>query len=480
VVAPARGRRDVVVSARRRTRACAAAALVGALLAGCTDDAPGPGPTPPGEVTWDGEGALAPFEGSALGAKWDQGRTQQFQPYLEELDGGPTFSEVVWCDVEPTSGDRDWSTTDAFVSRTVDLGMTPMLKIRVGQCWTTGQEPQHQRGRKTESGVPRDLDAYRGFVRELVTRYAAQDVHRYAVENEVDAATFWSGTPQEYRDLVEVAVEEVRSADPEALVLDSGLSSVSYGYGIARRLLDDGREDDAVAAWNAYYERRFGTRGKSIVEASSASDLEDMLAREQGVRALAHLETASQLAEDGVVDVRQVHFYETWRAVPALFDLLRATTPEGVPLELWEVGSFVRGREVTVEEAADDTVRTSAALLSQGAALVVWLPLAFDPAGRNPDEPRTGLLEPQGEVRPAGERYLELARAARDATPVAIAGDDVVGLALEGEAGSTAFVWTVDDAPVEVSAGSTTVQLDAAPQRIELDGDVASFVQGLP
>jgi hypothetical protein len=467
------------VSALRRL---AATALVAALaLAGCTapdDDDPAPDPTAAPTFT-EGDAPREAFEGGVLGAKWDQARTDAFEPYLRDLGTGPTFSEVVWCEIEPVQGQRDWASLDAFVERAGDLAGTLLLKIRVGQCWTTGQAPQQVRGNKTESGVPRDTDEYRDFVTEMVTRYSTEGVSRYAVENEVNSPSFWSGTPQEYRDLVEVAADAIRAADPDALVLDSGLSSVSYGYGAARRLLDEGRDEEAVAAWNTYYERRMGSRGRNIVEAADADELEALLEREQAVRNLEHLELASGLAADGVVDVRQVHFYETWRGVPVLFGLLEATTPQDVPLELWEVGLFRRGQDVPIAQAADETVQTSAALLAAGAALVVWLPMAFNPSGRNPDEPRTGLLEPQGEVRPTGERYAELAEAARDAVPVPVATDDVVGVVLEHPEGSTAFVWSLDG-EVDAGAAGDEVRIGETPTRIEVQGPVEDFVAGLP
>lgn len=472
------------MSAARRWRAAAVGLVVAALaLAGCTD--PGdddPGPDPTAAPTFTGGDDDAPreaFDGGVLGAKWDQARTDAFDPYLRELGAGPTFSEVVWCEIEPVQGQRDWTSLDAFVARADELASTLLLKIRVGQCWTTGQAPQQARGNKTESGVPRDTAEYRDFVTELVTRYSAKGVSRYAVENEVNSPSFWAGTSQEYRELVEVAAETIRAADPDALVLDSGLSSVSYGAGAARRLLDEGRDDEAVAAWNTYYERRMGTRGRNLVEAADADELEALLGREQAARNIEYLDLASDLAADGVVDVRQVHFYETWRGVPVLFGLLRATTPADVPLELWEVGLFRRGQDVPIDQAADETVQTSAALLAEGAALVVWLPLAFNPSGRNPDEPRTGLLEPQGEVRPTGERYAELAAAARDAVPVPVATDDVVGVVLEKPEGSIAFVWSLGG-EVDAETAGGELRLTQAPTRVEVEGSVDDFVAGLP
>ena len=308
-------------------------------------------------------------------------------------------------------------------------------------------------------------------------RYAPQGVHRYAVENEVNSPSFWAGTAQEYADLVGVAAEEIRSADPDAIVLDGGPSSVAWGYAIAQRLLDDGRDDDAVDAWNTYFANRIGTRGRSIQELDDADGLREALASEQGVRNVEAVEVSAQLARDGTTDSRQVHFYEPWQGAPALMDLLRATTPDDVPLEFWEVGSFVRGQQVPVEESADQTLRTAASLLALGAGLVVWLPTAFDPGGRNPDEPRTGLLEPDGTVRPTGEVYRELAEAAAGATPVPVDAGGVMGVGFDRDGGSVAFVWSAQD-QVEVDVDGGT-EVGTEPVRLALDGSVDDLVQSL-
>jgi len=446
------------------------------LLAGC-GSGPQDDPPPATPTGLGGTGPREPVLEAPLGAKWDWARYDQFAPYLGSLDGGPTFYEVVWCDVEPQPGEQDWGDVDSVVRRAVEVSGTVMLKLRIGQCWATGQEAQRARGSKTESAPPQDLEAYRAFVTSVVERYAPQGVHRYAVENEVNSPSFWAGTAQEYGDLAEVAAGAVRAADPRAVVLDSGPSSVAWGYGVAQRLLDEGRDDDAVEAWNTYFENRIGTRGRTIPRVEGVDDLRTALGTEQGERNLAALEVSQQLAQDGTTDSRQVHFYEPWQAAPLLFEHLRATTPDDVPLEVWEVGSFVRGQQVPAQESADQTVRTVSSLLALGASVVVWLPLAFDPGGRNPDEPRTGLLEPDGEVRPSGEVYRELAEAAAGATPVPVDAGGVMGVGFDRPEGSVAFVWAADDRVEVAAAGGADV--GAEPTRLELDGSVDDLVESL-
>src|SRR5206468_8589508 len=111
------------------------------------------------------------------------------------LGGGDTFYELVWCDVEPAPGLRNWSRIDEVVGGAAAVGFEMNLKIRIGSCWATGSRLEARGGKnKTASLMPTDMKAYDEFVRAVVSRYAPRGVHRYAVENEVNGNGFWQST----------------------------------------------------------------------------------------------------------------------------------------------------------------------------------------------------------------------------------------------------------------------------------------------
>ena len=228
-----------------RLRAVATAVAATLLLtAGCTagGDDPPPAATPsataaPGATSTVG-GVSNPF-----GAHWDWSRYQQFEPYLRRLAGSATYEEISWCEIERTSGQADWAGLDEIASRSRELGITLHLKIRTGVCWATGGTARYTRGaaNKTESAMPTDLGAYQRFVRSVVQRYGPYGVREYAIENEVNAPSYWAGSPEDYARLVRAAAETIRATDPKARVVDSGISSVAYGMGVADRLVRAGR-----------------------------------------------------------------------------------------------------------------------------------------------------------------------------------------------------------------------------------------------
>jgi hypothetical protein len=443
------------------------AALLVAVLPSCTGAMDkhqnATGTEPPGPPS---ASTQAPSGASPVGAHWDWSRLQAFEPYLRTVPGTVTFDELVWCDVEPSKGVQSWRAQDKIAQTAQALGIRLLLKIRVGVCWSTGGKAQHVRGRadKTESAMPQDLDAYRAFVSQVVKRYAGYGVDEYAFENEVNSPSYWSGSPSDYMRLVDAGARAARAADPTVIVADAGMSSTSYGYGISDRLLRAGDDAAAVAAWNSYFSRRIGTRGEQIPKVSSGAGLRAALASVQGRRNLEYLGVAREMAAKHATDVRQVHFYEDWNAVPLLLDYLHGQTPQGTPIEAWEVGSFWKGATGTAEQRADDMVRVEAGLLAGGLRLALWLPLASQADNRRGEEIRYGLLEPDGGIRPAGRAMQSLVAASRGAAVVPVESARLRGVAFQAKARTTLVVWaTSGTVQVPLVAGARAASPGASP-----------------
>jgi hypothetical protein len=456
-------------TARRRGLAATLALFAGLVLAGCGGDPPvTPATSGTSSAPAASGGALAPAVTSAggsepFGAHWDWSRYEQFTPYLRKLAGSPTYYELTWCDIEETAGHPDWSALDQVASRSRDLGIALSLKIRTGICWATGGgAAQHVRGaaEKTESGMPASMAAYQRFVGSVVRRYQPYGVRAYAIENEVNSQSYWSGTPQQYLQLVRAAAQTIRATDPHALVVDSGISSVAYGMGIADRLLSAGRVPEAIAAYTAYFQRRIGTRGQQIPAVTTEAQLRKALGNQANARNLRFLTATKTLLDEHVVDVRQVHFYEHFSGVPALVDYLRAQTPAGMPIEAWEVGQFWQDGADDSAARAAELVKTVNLLVAGGIRQVVWLPLAYNPDNEAGSEVRYGLLDPDGTEREAGRMMAALAGVARDATisplPTSAAGR-LAGATFVHGTQTTLVLWSASATPVTV-APSTGVR----------------------
>jgi hypothetical protein len=410
-----------------------------------------------------------------IGLKWDWPNLDRYLPFVKDLAGGATFYEFEWCRVEPRQGQRDWETLDGVVRSSQRLGYGMLLKIRVGSCWVTGGQRGEERGdkRKTISAMPQDLDAYQAFVRDVVERYRPLGVRRYAIENEVNARNFWAGTPAEYEQLLRLGSRAVHAADPEAQVLDSGIASPIYGTAIAARLLEQGRDAEAVAAYQRYYARR----GSQYRPVETAGDLRSVLRRDLVRRGLDYLAATQRLAREQAFDVYQLHFYERWDNVPALLDYLRQTLAPTMPVEAWEVGMFWRGgpdqQRNDQRLRAGEAAKVVSLLLAGGVRRVTWLPTgAHDDEGDGEGELHFGLLDGDGTPRPAGEAVRRLAASAAGTAWKGVAAGQTSGVAF-GKAGKTTLVvWSDQGAVLRGAAPSkaTASTLAGAPVPWGADG----------
>lgn len=383
----------------------------------------------------------------AFGVKYDRFRElDASDAYLRSLPRGVTWYEVERCVVEPRPGEYDWRTVDGAVAQTDALGWELVLKIRTGSCWVTGQTVGDDTGRRrmSTSLLPLDLEAHAEFVRRLVGRYAPLGVHAWAIENEVNALNFWQSDADDYQRLARVVSGAVRSADPDAVVYDSGISSAGYGTAIARMYLERGDEARAVAAYNAYYDRRFSTRAADYQRVDDADELRAQLDSDRGRLNLAFVDATLALAAEGVFDVWQLHFYEHWRNVDGLLEFLHRSLPPSMPIEALEVGLFNPDDRFDPAQHASEVVHTVARLLAGGVRRIVFLPLAHNPDGREPEEIRWGLLDPHtGTPRVAASLFATLA-AAGSAAGVAtrvVSHDGVTMVAVGGTRRSALIAW---------------------------------------
>lgn len=445
-------------------------AFVGAMaiLVGCswsaTDDTSTSSPSSEDDRSQDGfPSPVGRFEPPShpFGAKWVWDDFDQVEPFLTELDGGATYVEVVLCDVQQSPGEFDWSGPDSQISRARAIGFESLVKLRVGRCWATPGEPKHQRGYDvTESAMPEDMSVYTDFVDQAVRRYTNLDVTQFAIENEVNSPYFWDGTTEEYETLARAAAETIHAAAPDTRVVDGSVSSAGTGFAVAEGLLSQGRADEAVELYQSYYERRFGTRegSASIDEVASPAELRSELSRPGPARATSFMRTIDGLVAEGVFQARQVHYYETWQALPTTLAYIRGNTPDAVPMEMWELGIWDDDRTVTEDQRTDEVVRSTVIALAAGVERVLWLPLMDNPNGRL-GATLYGLVGPSGEQRGSSNSYALMAQAASDDADIApLTNDDLMGVTFDSNP-ATMVAWATGDeielASIPGAAGTT-------------------------
>jgi hypothetical protein len=71
------------------------------------------------------------------------------------------------------------------------------------------------------ASMPANLDDWRTYVSTVASRYRGR-IEAYEIGNEPNFMTYWSGTPDQYRDFVATAAQAIREEDPDATILMSG------------------------------------------------------------------------------------------------------------------------------------------------------------------------------------------------------------------------------------------------------------------
>ena len=129
--------------------------------------------------------------------------------------------DFIWSWVEPVSGARDYRVYDDIVREARARGVEVYASLIGTPAWATDGPPG--------IGVPRDVAHWRAFVSDSTRRYRGR-VKAWGVWNEPNLGGFWAGSRAQYVDvLLRPAAEEIRKADPDALVCGPDLAHLTSG-----------------------------------------------------------------------------------------------------------------------------------------------------------------------------------------------------------------------------------------------------------
>ncbi len=157
--------------------------------------------------------------------------------YLRDINVRFTRNQTAfaWLTVEPQKGKFNWLATDEYVKRCKDSGIECLAVLGKWPRWAA-QEPTEEEketmntfNESFASWKPKDINEWREYVYQTVSRYK-DDVKYWEIINEVNfkapynAASF-TGTNEEYAELLRVAYEAAKEADPNCFVLTSGFSA---------------------------------------------------------------------------------------------------------------------------------------------------------------------------------------------------------------------------------------------------------------
>ena len=136
---------------------------------------------------------------------------------------GAGCTALDWGAVEKERGVYDWKSADAEVNGwTKDEGVDLLVILGYTPKWASS-DPNGD-----NSAPPRDLKDWTDFVFKVVSRYKGK-VKYWEVWNEPDIG-FWTGTIEQYSDLLKSAYVAAKKADPDCRIVFGGLAGVNLPF----------------------------------------------------------------------------------------------------------------------------------------------------------------------------------------------------------------------------------------------------------
>jgi hypothetical protein len=177
-------------------------------------------PPSPGEQTADRAHAIT-LPGHPLGIAWgflyghSGAPAGDFVPVVREIGGGFTKVYLFWEQLEPRTGEYDWSALDKYVQqlRSPEEGL---VSIFSASTWAT-EVPSAM----LPPSPARNLDEYYRLVHAAVSR-ARGRVRFWQNDCEPNNPVFWAGTKEQFVAQLKTFHRAVKDADPDALVVVGG------------------------------------------------------------------------------------------------------------------------------------------------------------------------------------------------------------------------------------------------------------------
>ncbi len=147
---------------------------------------------------------------------------------VAQLGIGWAREDFAWPRIEPRSGTWDWRLTDEMIAvhTAHDVHVLGRLGYSVG--WATADTTDAP---SEQSFSMPNIRAWERYIRATVMRYGDR-VDHWEIWNEPDNAPFWKGKPdpKAYAILLQSAYRTIKAVDPDAVVLNGGVSPFDTRY----------------------------------------------------------------------------------------------------------------------------------------------------------------------------------------------------------------------------------------------------------
>lgn len=147
---------------------------------------------------------------------------------ITELGMSWVKQQIAWADYETTQGNINFDAIDEMVNA--------LEAINVNILFSVVKAPDWARDSTQEDGPPTNFQTYANFVGALAERYRGR-VDAYEIWNEQNLRREWNSSSHsisaaEYVEMLRLAYNAIKAADPAAIVVAGGLAPTGFNDGV--------------------------------------------------------------------------------------------------------------------------------------------------------------------------------------------------------------------------------------------------------
>ncbi len=262
-----------------------------------------------------------------------------------------TYVNIFWGEVETKQDAWEWKIADSKILPKIKSGIETGVKLISSNQWGTEPVPllrkitRRKERALRDSASPKDLNPewnneyghskdYYDFVYTIVKKYGDK-VKYWAVENEITYRMNFTGELQAYKLLLPTAYKAIKDANPDALVLNHGPSSVSYGEAIAFELFMFGKEKEALNFYNTYL---FPQRREKVKNTRELKKIfkKDLVQKKYGI-------IMDGFENSKNYDIYQLHYYDKADMLDLVLEWIKNKKKKyfnNKPISCWEAGYY--------------------------------------------------------------------------------------------------------------------------------------------
>jgi len=223
--------------------------------------------------------------------------------------------------------------------------------------------------------MPVDMATYLGSVKQLASALKGK-VKYYSIGNEFSGLT-WQGSVEDYGKLLSETGKTIKSVNPDAVILDSGMAGQIYLMTITKTLYDEGKTQEAIDFVHKYEREHIG-RFQIYLPIDNESQLNSFLTKPEVIKSI-------QMSDErfkeycSFYDIFELHFYQPWDNLEQVYDWIHDQMTRNncvKPIQVWELG-YGPDKNIAydINIHAQSVVKLLTISAGKGAQTIIYFPL---------------------------------------------------------------------------------------------------------